>query len=212
MTSSAVTSTMKIESDSNVSQESESRQPAIVFDKGPRALATLFGGFFASIATFGYVNAFGVYQDLYTRSGVASPSAISWIGSTQLFFMFAMGLVGGLGLGIGGGLIYIPTLAIQSHYWRRHRALALGVVATGSSFGGVIFPIMLNRLINGSVGYAWGVRASAFLVLGLLILSNILMSPNQAISSKREKPDIKGVLTDVPFMLGSFACSPFCMV
>ncbi len=65
--------------------------------------------------TFGYVNAFGVYQDVYTRAGTASPSAISWIGSTQLFFLLAMGLPGGILLDKGyfritlaaGSLLYV---------------------------------------------------------------------------------------------------------
>lgn len=38
----------------------------------------------------------------------------------------------GLGAGIGGGLIYIPSLAIQSHRWRRHRSLAMGIVFSGT--------------------------------------------------------------------------------
>lgn len=38
--------------------------------------------------------------------------------------------------------------------------------------GGVIFPIMLNRLIR-QVGYGWAMRVSAFLILGLLILANV---------------------------------------
>jgi hypothetical protein len=42
--------------------------------------------------TFGYENSFGVYQDFYTRSQTASASAISFIGSTQLFFLQGMAL------------------------------------------------------------------------------------------------------------------------
>ncbi|CAA7262227.1 unnamed protein product [Cyclocybe aegerita] len=144
-----------------------------VMDSGRRAWMTMIGGFLTGAVTFGYANSFGVYQDLYTRSNTASASAISWIGSTQLFFLFAMGLpagklldmghfrvttaVGsliyvfslfmisicntdkyyqlylaqGLGMGIGGGLLYVPCIAVQSHHWRARRALAMGVVATG---------------------------------------------------------------------------------
>lgn len=39
----------------------------------------------------------------------------------------------GLGTGIGGGLIYIPSLAVQAHRWRTHRSLAMGIVFTGMS-------------------------------------------------------------------------------
>lgn len=129
-------------------------------------------------------------------------------------------------MGIGAGLIYVPILAVQSHHWRLHRALALGTVMTGissstlaitqyvinnilhsgSSLGGVIFPIMLNQLFNGSVGFAWGVRASAFLILGMLVLANILMSTNKTLMSlEKPHPDVKGILKDVPNQLGNFA-------
>jgi hypothetical protein len=36
---------------------------------------------------------------------------------------------------------------------------------------------MLNKLINGSTGFAWGVRAAAFLILGMLAIANLLMTP-----------------------------------
>jgi hypothetical protein len=50
----------------------------------------------------------------------------------------------------------------------------MGITVSGSSFGGVCFPIMLNRLFD-SVGFAWGVRAAAFLMLGCLIIANFLV-------------------------------------
>jgi len=66
-------------------------------------------------ATFGYSNSFGVYQDLYTRSNTASASAVSWIGATQIFFIFFMALPAGKALDMGyfrlativGTLIYV---------------------------------------------------------------------------------------------------------
>jgi hypothetical protein len=96
------------------------REEHPVFDRGFAAWATLTGGsviivfthvvhfvdpfcvrFFVSACTFGYANSFGVYQDLYTRAGASTPSNISWIGSTQLFFTFAMGLPAGKLLDLG---------------------------------------------------------------------------------------------------------------
>lgn len=49
----------------------------------------------AVASTFGYTNSFGIYQDFYTRSHAASATRISWIGSTQLFLLIAMGLPAG---------------------------------------------------------------------------------------------------------------------
>ena len=67
------------------------------------------------MSTYGYVNTFGVYQDHYTRSNFASASAISWIGSTQLFLVLAGALPAGKLLDMGyfrhttlvGSIIYV---------------------------------------------------------------------------------------------------------
>jgi len=48
-------------------------------------------------------------------------------------------------------------------------------VAAGSSLGAIIHPIMLNNLLNGPVGFSNGVRASAGLVSGLLIIACLCM-------------------------------------
>ena len=53
----------------------------------------------------------------------------------------------------------------------KRRALALGIMASGSSLGGVIFPIMVQNLIP-QIGFPWTMRVSAFIILGLLTISN----------------------------------------
>ncbi|CAA7262221.1 unnamed protein product [Cyclocybe aegerita] len=218
-----------------------------VMDGGFHAWSTAMGGCITVATTFGYANSFGVYQDFYTRSHTASASAISWIGSTQLFCLLAMALpagklldmgyfrlttmVGtfvyvfslfmvsicdpqkyyqlylaqGLGVGIGSGLLYIPCLAVQSHHWRARRGLAMGIAATGTSIGGIIFPIMLNELFKGSMGFAWGVRVSAFVVLAMLLAANALMSAKANFNAKKVQPDLKGIMTDIPYLISIFA-------
>ena len=56
-------------------------------------------------------------------------------------------------------------------WFNKKRGLAYGLVTLGSSVGGVVFPIMLSRLIP-EVGYGWAMRISAFMILGLLIVAN----------------------------------------
>ena len=61
---------------------------------------------------------------------------------------------------------------------------------------------MLNRLVNGRVGFAWGVRATGFVVLGLLLAANLLMSSHPAVTSRKRPPkNIRALLTDAPYIL-----------
>lgn len=51
----------------------------------------------------------------------------------------------------------------------------MALVAAGSPLGGINHSIMLNRLLNGTVGFAGGVRASAGLVSALLLIACLSM-------------------------------------
>ncbi|KAJ3848791.1 MFS general substrate transporter [Lentinula lateritia] len=116
----------------------------------------------------------------------------------------------GLTAGIGAGLVYVPVMAVQTHYWRQLRPVAMGIVITGSSVGGIIFPIMLNRLItNPRVGFAWGVRASAFVCLGLLIIANVLMTANPPKTRKPDPPKLTVLFTDTAYIFGILGYSFF---
>ena len=130
----------------------------------------------------------------------------------------------GIGMGLGGGLVLVPAISVQAHHWKKRRSLAMGITFTGtfhsclisvlcrrlttlrsgSSFGGIVFPIMLNQLLHGPAGFAWGTRASGFLVLGLLAIANCLMStrlPSAKTRGNRPKLNLREKLTDVPYMI-----------
>ncbi len=38
------------------------------------------------------------------------------------------------------GLLYLPGMAVIMQYFQKKRAVAIGIVFTGSSIGGIIFP------------------------------------------------------------------------
>ncbi|KAF8888859.1 major facilitator superfamily domain-containing protein [Infundibulicybe gibba] len=176
----------------------------------------------AQFCTFGYTNAYGVYNDFYVREYLSSKytsSQIGWIGSVQVLLVFSAGLFSGrgfdagyfyhlviggatlmvfclfmlsisqaeqyyqvflaqgLGMGIAIGVTCVPCLAIVSHYFMRHRSLALGVASSGSAIGGAIQPIMLNSWFHGSLGFHRGVRASAAFNAALMVIAICLMRP-----------------------------------
>ncbi|KAI0922957.1 hypothetical protein AcV5_009814 [Taiwanofungus camphoratus] len=201
------------------SQSQPLAPPESEFPEGGRkAWSVVFGSFLAFIASFGMVNAYGVFQDYYSTTLIpkSSSSTISLIGAIQLFFLYGAGpivgkvydaygtsiliplgsfltvfslmmvslaqhdqpyqlfLAHGLLFGMGIACLFNPALAVIGHWFKRKRAYAIGIVASGSSVGGVFFPIMLQRLIA-SVGFPWAVRAAAFICLGCLTGSCLLI-------------------------------------
>ncbi|KAF7302289.1 MFS general substrate transporter [Mycena indigotica] len=104
----------------------------------------------------------------------------------------------GLGMGIGAGLIFVPTISVTSHHFAKRRALAMGILLTGISAGSTIFPIMLNHLIP-KIGFGPAVRASGYIVLPFSIVGNLLMRTGP-LRSKRAPPDLKSFFRDVPYL------------
>ncbi|OAA36625.1 Major facilitator superfamily domain, general substrate transporter [Metarhizium rileyi] len=101
---------------------------------------------------------------------------------------------------IGVAAIFQPALNTISGWFNKRRGAAFGILATGSSLGGVIFPIMVSRLIA-QVGYGWAMRVSAFLILVLLLIAIATVKPFQ-----QPKPGILSIrrfylpFTDVKFL------------
>lgn len=64
---------------------------------GGRGWAVALGAGAVLFSTLGMVNAFGVFQQYYVTHQLSheTPSTVSWIGSMQVFFFFATGLVSG---------------------------------------------------------------------------------------------------------------------
>ena len=79
-----------------------------------------------------------------------------------------------MGFGLGSGMLFVPSYAVVSHYFKKKRALALTFVAAGSSLGTLILPILLNNLLS-RVGYGRMTLFSAALVTFLLVIACTLM-------------------------------------
>ncbi|CAK7216958.1 hypothetical protein SCUCBS95973_002989 [Sporothrix curviconia] len=73
---------------------------------------------------------------------------------------------------IGVACIFQPAVMALGGWFDRHRGAAFGVAFTGSSLGGVVFPILVARLIS-SVGFGWAMRIAGFLILFLLVIANL---------------------------------------
>ncbi|EXU99397.1 MFS transporter [Metarhizium robertsii] len=217
----------------------EPKPPADWPEGGTRAWLVVAGGFCVSFSTFGYSNAYGIYQDYYSEHMLSheTQSTISWIGSVQLFFLYAGGVVGGplfdrygakvmplpalimvvavmmtslctqyyqfmLAQGILGGLssgmLFAPAMTCVSHYFHKRRATALGITVTGSSLGGVVFPIMLSRTIK-SLGFAWSVRVVGFVILAMMAVA--VLTVKERLPPRRGSILLPSAFARVPYAL-----------
>ncbi|MCJ1228915.1 hypothetical protein MMC12_005579 [Toensbergia leucococca] len=102
--------------------------------------------------------------------------------------------------GLGGALINTPALASIAHFFLLKRGHATGLVMTSGSLGGIIFPLMLQRLIP-RVGFAWATRILASILLFLLIFANLLT--RSRLPLKTPPPSILPTLA--PFKSAPFA-------
>ena len=71
---------------------------------------------------------------------------------------------------VGSSAVFNGTLSSVAGWFRLRRAAAFGIIAAGSSVGGVVSPIMVTHLIR-RLGFGWALRCVAFMLLGLLIIT-----------------------------------------
>lgn len=83
-------------------------------------------------------------------------------------------LAQGVCVGLAAGCLFVPSVALLPQYFRRKRGLANGLAASGSSIGGVVYPIMFDQLQK-TVGFPWATRALGFLSFGTICISVSLM-------------------------------------
>ncbi|KZT35099.1 MFS general substrate transporter [Sistotremastrum suecicum HHB10207 ss-3] len=109
----------------------------------------------------------------------------------------------GLGMGAAMGLLYTPSFMIVGDHFRRRRALAMGVVACGSAIGGLIQPILLNKLFSSSLGFGDSIRCDAAMNSALLIIASITMAPKKARHSQEgeeKKVDVSAFFRELDYM------------
>ncbi|KAH6613175.1 hypothetical protein C7974DRAFT_368959 [Boeremia exigua] len=91
--------------------------------------------------------------------------------SLQLLGIFTMSvtknywqllLTQGMCTGLGGDIFFLPVTGLVSTYFTKTRGLALAIVTTGTSADGLIYPVIMQQLIE-KVGFGWTVRVLGFM-------------------------------------------------
>lgn len=128
------------------------------------------------LLTIGFISG-PIYDRGYLRALIIT-------GSTTVVFGFMMLslcktyyqalLAQGFVVGIGAGCLFVPSVAVLPTYFSTRLGLAVGIASSGSSLGGVIYPIVLYRLIS-RIGFPWSVRVLGFLALATLLIPVTVM-------------------------------------
>lgn len=101
-------------------------------------------------------------------------------------------------MGLGNGLTFSPGLSVMSSYFMRHRSLAVGLASAGAPTGGMVYPVLIDRLLyKHNIGFGWTVRAAGLVMLVTQVLGLVLY-----------RPRYKALLQQQP-QLGQSAKSPF---
>ncbi|KAI1152362.1 major facilitator superfamily transporter [Nemania diffusa] len=108
---------------------------------------------------------------------------IAFVGSSFATELWHIILTQGVSFGIGLGLMFVTSAPVPAQWFQKKRSLANGCVASGSGFGGLIYSLATNAMIQ-NIGLAWTFRSLAiicFVVNGVACL--FIRDRNKALSS-----------------------------
>jgi MFS family permease len=113
--------------------------------------------------------------------------------------MWAGYLTYGIGVGVGAGCAYIPTLALVGGWFSRHRNTALGLAAAGTGCGTLLIPPVAALLIE---AHGWRMAYALFGAgsFVLLLVCAALAHPPPTGRAAKAQP-LRQVVRSRPFVL-----------
>ncbi|KAF7332305.1 Monocarboxylate permease-like protein [Mycena kentingensis (nom. inval.)] len=97
-------------------------------------------------------------------SGIVSSFAFFMLSITQRNQIWQQYLCQAILFSLGATFAFFPSIAVCAHWFKKRLSFALGFPIAAASLGGIIYPIMLDRLIP-RIGFGWTIRILAFIVL-----------------------------------------------
>ncbi|KAL8786672.1 MAG: hypothetical protein Q9195_008108 [Heterodermia aff. obscurata] len=139
-------------------------------DGGLKAWTQALMGHLVVFNTWGYINSFGVFQSYYVNALNETPSAISWVGSVQIFLLFAIGSASGRATDAGyfravfvtGSILQLLGIfmtSLSTEYWQLF--LSQGI-CTGIGNGLLFTPALacISTYFSKKRGLALAIAAS----------------------------------------------------
>ncbi|KAM5544505.1 hypothetical protein V8D89_002165 [Ganoderma adspersum] len=111
-----------------------------------------------------------------------------------------------LSQGVLFGIGFNPSVAVAGHWFRRHRATAIGIIVSGGAVGGIVFPILLQHLVP-LIGFGWAVRIIGFISMACFVVACLTIRTRLPLSgdvSLRTAVDLRG-FRDPRYVLATVA-------
>lgn len=108
-------------------------------------------------------------------------------------------------VGLGNGCSFAPALTVLSAYFHRNRAFAVGVGAAGAATGGLVYPVMVNQLLNHrGVDFHWTMRIMGLVMLATYIPCLVWFAPR--LPPRRTGPWVDwSAFREAPFVFFAFS-------
>lgn len=90
--------------------------------------------------------------------------------------------------GLGGALLNSPAYGTIAHHFNVRRGFATGIASTAGGIGGIVFPIMLQKLLP-QLGFAWSTRILGFIMLALAVPANLWIKARLPPRRETQIPD-----------------------
>lgn len=151
--------------------------------------------------------AVGMFSGRALDAGFFRPTITVGIGF-QLLGLFTMSvsktywqllLTHGICTGLAMGIYFVPIMGLCSTYFAKRRGMAIGIITTGNSAGGIIYPVVVRQLLP-KVGFGWTVRVLGFFNVVSLAVVIAFMKPR--LPPRKAGPLVDAAsLRDVPYLL-----------
>ncbi|CAE7199388.1 MFS general substrate transporter [Pyrenophora teres f. teres] len=126
-----------------------------------------------------------IFFSIYLLKSIIRPATLLYILGLMLLslcthyphFILAQSLL----MGSAVAFLQFLAFALMGHYFDKRRAAALGIIVSGSSVGGLVFPIVLSKLLNcssgASLGFGWSIRIVAFVMAPFMLFACVVLRP-----------------------------------
>ncbi|ODV78887.1 MFS general substrate transporter [Suhomyces tanzawaensis NRRL Y-17324] len=113
-------------------------------------------------------------RTIMVAGAVLMSLGLALAGSCTHLYQFI--LTQGVLFGVGASLVYLPPVVCAPIYFNRHRAIAMGVLFSGTGFGGLALASLTRHLLS-LLGWRWCLRTLGFANFAVTLGASFLVKP-----------------------------------